>query len=88
MCCSLSVSAPAVRGPGLRGTYIVDLHHMRQSILMNLIVGLSVCLFVCLFFPSNLLRLKSERHETRHVGPLGTPDGFRPNGFLNFDLKV
>ena len=48
----------------------------------------SVCLSVCLFVPSNLLRLKSERHETRHVGPLGTPDGFRLNGFLNFDLKV
>ena len=51
------------------------------SILINLIVGLFVCLFVCLFVTctSNLLRLKSERHETRHVGPLGTPEGFRSN---------
>ena len=58
------------------------------SIYINPVVGMSVCLFVCLFVTSNLLRLKSERHETRHVGPLGTLDGFRPNGFLNFDLKV
>ena len=58
------------------------------SILINLIVGLFVCLSVCLFVTSNLLRLKSERHETRHVGPLGMREGSRPNGFLNFDLKV
>ena len=58
--------------------------HIYISILINLIVGL----FVCLFVHANLFRLKSERHETRHVGPLGTLDGFRPNGFLNFDLKV
>ena len=58
------------------------------SIYINPVVGLFVCLFVCLFVHANLFRLKSERHETRHVGPLGTLDGFRPNGFLNFDLKV
>ena len=40
------------------------------SILIKHIVGLSVCLFVCLFEIANLFRLKSERHETRHVGPL------------------
>ena len=38
------------------------------SILIKHIVGLSVCLFVGL----NLSSLKSERYETRHVGPLGT----------------
>ena len=53
-----------------------------------LFVCLSVCLSICLSVTSNLLRLRSERHETRYVGPLGTPEGFRPNGFLNFDLKV
>ena len=36
----------------------------------------------------NLFRLKAERHETRHVGPLGMREGSYPNGFLNFDLKV
>ena len=35
------------------------------SILIKHIVGLSVCLLVT----SNILRLKSEHHETRHVGP-------------------
>ena len=63
-----------------------------KSILIKHIVGLfvclSVCLFVCLFEIANLFRLKAERHETRHVGPLCTREGFRPNGFLNFDLKV
>ena len=42
------------------------------SILIKHIVGLSVCLSVCLSVRDNLSRLKSERHETRHVGPLGT----------------
>ena len=36
----------------------------------------------------NLFRLKAERHETRHVGPLCAPECSRPNGFLNFDVKV
>ena len=35
-------------------------------------VCLFVCLSVCLSVGVNLSRLKSERHETRHVGPLGT----------------
>ena len=52
-----------------------------------LIVGPSVRLSVCLLAP-NIFLLKSERHETRHVGPLGTLKCLRPNGFLNFDLKV
>ena len=37
-----------------------------------------------MFVTSNLLRLKSDRHETRHVGPLGTREGSRPNGFSKF----
>ena len=53
------------------------------SILIKHIVGLFVCLFVCLFEIANLFRLKSERHETRHVGPLGMREGSYPNGFLN-----
>ena len=35
-----------------------------------------------------LLCLKSERHETRHVGPLGTRECLRPNRILNFDLEA
>ena len=31
-----------------------------------------VCLSVCLSEIDNTFRLKSERHATRHVGPLGT----------------
>ena len=58
------------------------------SIYINPVVGMFVCLSVCLSVTSNILRLKSERHETRHVGPLGTLEGFRSNGFLNFDLEV
>ena len=46
-------------------------HLLCLSILIKHIVGLSVCLSVCLFVGVNLSRLKSERHETRHVGPLG-----------------
>ena len=42
---------------------------------INPVVGLSVCLSVT----SNIFRLKSERHETRHVGPLGTREGSRPD---------
>ena len=53
-----------------------------------LFVCLSVCLSVCLFVRVNLSRLKSERHETRHVGPLGTWKCHRPTFFLNFDLEV
>ena len=33
---------------------------------------MSGCRFECLFVSANLSRLTSERHETRHVGPLGT----------------
>ena len=62
------------------------LRFRHRSIYINLIVGLSVCLFVCSFEIANLFRLKSERNETRHVGPLGTQEGSRPNGFLIFDL--
>ena len=40
------------------------------SILIKHIVGLFVCLSVCLSEIANLLRLKMELHETRHVGPL------------------
>ena len=52
-------------------------------IYINLIIGLPVCLFVYLLDP-NLFRLKSERHETWHVGPLGTLKCLRPNGFFKF----
>ena len=62
------------------------------SILIKHIVGLYVCLFVCLSVclsvRLNLSRLKSERHETRHVGTLGTWECLRLNGILNFDLEV
>ena len=53
------------------------------SIDINFIVGLSVC-----SFNANLFCLKSERHETLHVRPLGTQEGSSWNGFFNFDLEV
>ena len=49
-------------------------------------VCMSDCLSVCLFGFANLFCLKSERHETRHVGPLGTWEGFRMNRFFKFNL--
>ena len=55
-----------------------------QYIYINLIVGLCVCLFNY----ANLCFLKSEHHESRLVGPLGTLDGSWPNGFFNLNLKV
>ena len=48
----------------LYGKYVTLL---AKSIYINLFVGL----FVCLFEIANLFCLKLERHETRHVGPLG-----------------
>ena len=66
----------------------MDGHGLHLSILIKHIVGLFVCLSVCLFEIANLFCLKSERHETQHVGPLGMREGSYPNGFLNFDLKV
>ena len=33
-------------------------------------------------FTANLFRLKSERHETQHVGPLITLECVRPNRFF------
>ena len=53
------------------------------SIYINGIVGVSVCLSVCLF-PLNLRSLKSHDHETWHVGPLSDVDVHGLSGILIF----
>ena len=37
---------------------------------------------------TNICYLKTEHHETQHVGPLGTLKWLYPNRFMNFDLKI
>ena len=53
------------------------------SIYINGIVGVSVCLSVCLS-ALNLRGLKSHDHETWHVGPLSDVDVHGLSGILIF----
>ena len=52
-------------------SYISNILNMYLSILIKTQCGV-VCMFVNLSDYANLFRLKSDRHDPRHVGPLGT----------------